>query len=161
MAEGERRSQVRHLLVHRPHRLVPQMARYLVAGLLALAVDLLTLFALRDFGLHHQLHALAGFSTGMVVSFWLSRRWVFAHEMAYSVWVSFALATFFTAVGVVLNAGVNEAVWQWLAARPELPIDLRDAPLVAKLPAAVLVMAWNFVGRRLVVFRIPPEEAGG
>lgn len=123
--------------------LLGEAARYLVASAAALAVDMLTLSALVEWGgLHYLPAATLGYLVGTFVAFFISVRWVFKHR---------AFNSLFTGLGVfaligLLGLGVNLLV-MWGAANA-----LHAPYLLAKVLAAGTSVLVNFSVRRAALF---------
>jgi putative flippase GtrA len=124
--------------------LAQQFVRYAVVGALAFAADFGTLWGLTEIGgLHFLVSAAVGFCVGLAVNYWLSIRWVFRSRSLASAPAEFGI---FAGVGIV-GLGLNELVL-WVATDW---IGLRY--LVSKCFAAALVLVWNFLARRHLLFR--------
>lgn len=121
----------------------PEIGRYFLASLLALAVDMgLLLLAARV--MHYLWAATLGFAAGIAVSYLLATRWVFAHRRLASMpQVEFASYALIGLAGLVLNNLSIHAGVAYL----ELPLWL------AKGFAAVVTFAFNFGVRRASLFR--------
>jgi len=125
-----------------PSRLA-ELARYFLASVLALALDLLVLTALVERAAWPvQAAAAAGFAAGTVLAFVLSLGWVF-RQRAFSHWHQGLLR--FALVGV-LGLGLNAALMA--AFHHGLSLDYR----LAKLGAAAFSFLFNYAARRLWLF---------
>lgn len=128
-------------LVERYGSIMEQVIRYGLVGAVATAIDLLGFVAMVDLGMAVLVAAGASFALGTLINYALCYRFVFVRDRyrrSEEILRLFAVS----AVGVGFNV---VSVWLLLAV---LPI----APLTAKIAAVPLVFAWNFLGRRWLVF---------
>ena len=127
--------------------ILAQFGFYLVVGGLSFFVDIGDFMVLRAFGMPLYLASIASFVLATIVNYFLSyilafKRGRFARgpEIARL----FAVA----GVGLALNTG-----FVWLFLRSDL-----FSEVLAKIAAVPLVLAWNFLGRRIFVFRADLPE---
>ena len=128
-------------LLERHGTLVEQVLRYGFVGGVATIADLGSFIAMVDLGVAVLLAAGASFALGTSINYALCYRYVFVRDCyrrSEEILRLFAVS----AVGVGLNV---LCVWSLLLALP-LP------PLAAKVAAVPLVFAWNYLGRRWLVF---------
>ena len=120
------------------------LARYFIASLVALAVDVATLSAcLRLLHLGLAWSASLGFVVGAAVAYLLSIRWVF-RQRAFG---DAPTLEFLTFVGIgVAGLGVTQLVL-WLGVT-----ELGLMPEAVKLAAAGLTFAFNYVARKSLLF---------
>lgn len=119
-----------------------QFGFYLVAGGLAFFVDIGAFMAMRAIELPLYLASIASFVLATIANYFLSYLLAFKRgRFARGAEIArlFAVA----GVGLALNTG-----FVWLFLRSEL-----FGEVVAKIAAVPLVLAWNFLGRRIFVFR--------
>ena len=122
-----------------------EFSRYFAVSLIGLLIDL-SIFsvALRFLGLSWFLAAVLGFSLGALVVWWLSVQLVFKNRvLARSPLVEFLG---FVAIGV-LGLGVTELVL-WVGVGV-----LKMQPELIKLAAAGVTFLFNFVLRKIILFR--------
>ena len=121
-----------------------ELLRYLLASAGALVVDAGSLYLFTEYaGLHYLVSAAIGFLLGMATIYLLSIGWVFSvrrvkkthHEM-----LIFAL------IGVV-GLGINELGLYLLTE------FLSFHYMISKLLVSCLVFSWNFLARKLILFR--------
>jgi putative flippase GtrA len=119
-----------------------ELVRYFAASGCALAADTgLYGLALR-LGASYQWGAVLGFSLGLVIAYLLSVRWAFDTRSVRDVRAEFALFALVGALGLVLTE-----LCLWVA------IDrLALHPMIGKLATAVVVFAFNFTLRKLILF---------
>lgn len=122
---------------------VVQFARYVVVGGAAFVVDFGTLALLhRVVGVHYLLSAAVGFTVGLVVNYLVSVRWVFTVRRVQRRSVELSVYALVGVVGLLLNQLTIGA----------LTAGLGLDPLVSKLVAGAVVLAWNFGARKLALF---------
>ena len=124
-----------------PPRIVGEALRFAMVGGVATAVHYAILYTLVEGARATPLLASSiGFIAGVIVSFFLNRRFTFTQETPL-------LASFFKyalvyAVGFVLNGFILQALiamgWNYFA---------------AQVAATLIVLCWNFLGARFVAFR--------
>jgi len=123
--------------------LVDQFARYLVVGGLAFALDFGCLFLITElFGVYYLASATIAFTVGLLTNYILSVVWVFPSRRTQNVAIEFAL---FALVGVV-GLGLNDLILWTLTDYGGLHY------LQSKLAATAVVLFWNFVARKLLLF---------
>lgn len=121
--------------------------RYLFTGGLAFVVDF-GLFALCLYVLewHYLLANLVGLVAGLVLNYALSVAWVFTacerklEKRKTAEFLVFALVGF-------IGVGLNELLML-------LMVDVFEwQEMLSKMAAAIVVLMWNFGGRKLILFR--------
>jgi putative flippase GtrA len=133
----------RVLLLEPTNVLLVQFFRYGFVGGIAFACDFGTLWGATSLlGLHYLISNIVGFSSGLLVNYWLSVHWVFEQRKFSRNSVQFGL---FALVGMV-GVGLNELVLWLLTERVGLHY------LVSKIAATVLVYLWNFSARKVLIF---------
>lgn len=120
-----------------------QFFRYCFVGGLAFLVDYGLLYLLSDkVGLHYLLSASIAFITGLVVNYLISTFWVFSESKYEDKRKEFAI---FAIIGVI-GLGLTEGL-MWLFT------DLAGLHyMLSKLITAALVLLWNFIARKLILF---------
>jgi len=127
--------------------LAGQFMRYLFTGGLAFAVDFgLFALCLYAFEWHYLLANLVGLVAGLVLNYALSVCWVFTacerklEKKKTAEFFVFALVGF-------IGVGLNEILML-------LMVDsLKWQEMLSKAIAAIIVLMWNFGGRKLILFR--------
>lgn len=123
------------------HKLVRQIATFAVVGAIATAIHYGVLIVLVEFGHTKPVTATTiGYCVGIVASFTLNRRFTF--QSTQPVALSFAKFAALYGIGMALNASIVAAL-----------TSLGVYYLLAQLAATALVLVWNFLGARYVVFR--------
>ena len=123
-------------------RLIQQIAKFGVVGILATLLDYGLLFALTEWaGLYYLLSSMLYFSISTIFNYVASVRWVFAVNQKYSKTRNFVLFVILSIIGLGLNAlamwlGVEFLHWHYM---------------IVKIGATALVMVWNFITRKKVL----------
>lgn len=124
------------------HAVVRQIGRFAIVGIIATAVHYAIMVALVETGRVAPVIATTiGYGFGIVVSYALNRRFTFAAQ-GTPVAKSFAKFVVLYGVGAVLNGAIVGGL-----------IALGAYYLLAQVIATGLVLIWNFLGARYVVFR--------
>ena len=129
----------------RSDRLGMQLFRYVVVGGVSFVVDYGLLYLLTErAGIHYLLSATCSFLAGLTVNYLISIRWVFGRSRSGSRLTEFLLFGVIGVVGLLLN---NLLLWL-------LTDGLQLHYMVSKLVTALLVLCWNFGGRKTVLSRL-------
>lgn len=120
-----------------------QFFRYTLVGRLAFVVDLVLLFVLTEYAhWHYLVSATLSFLAGLLVNYILSTQWIFRSSKIKNKKIEFIL---FGLIGVI-GLGLNNVLLYFFT-------DLIGLYyMLSKLITAVLVYAWNFLGRRYFLF---------
>lgn len=120
-----------------------QLLRYLFVGGAAFIVDFGLLYALTEWGnIHYTYSAGLSFTAGLIVNYAISVRWVFDSRRLKSRWGEFTVYAIIGIVGLGLNVSI---IWTFTD-------FLHFHYLVSKIVAAVLVLLWNFIMRKFILF---------
>lgn len=124
-----------------------QFVRYLFTGGLAFVVDFgLFVLCLCIFDWHYLLANLAGLIAGLVLNYALSVGWVFTACERILEKKKTAEFAVFALVGFV-GVGLNELLMF-------LMVDsFKWQEMISKMISAIVVLMWNFGGRKLILFR--------
>ena len=123
-------------------RLIQQIAKFGVVGILATLLDYGLLFALTEWaGLYYLLSSMLSFSISTIFNYVASVRWVFVVNQKYSKTRNFVLFVILSIIGLGLKAlamwlGVEFLHWHYM---------------IVKIGATALVMVWNFITRKKVL----------
>ena len=123
-------------------RLIQQIAKFGVVGILATLLDYGLLFALTEWaGLYYLLSSMLSFSISTIFNYVANVRWVFVVNQKYSKTRNFVLFVILSIIGLGLNAlamwlGVEFLHWHYM---------------IVKIGATALVMVWNFITRKKVL----------
>ena len=124
-------------------RLIQQILRFGVVGVLATLVDYAVLLILSQiFGMNAVLAAGISFCVSVVFNYVASMRFVFTHREDMS--ASREFVTFI--VLSIIGLGLNELI-MWIGTRAMGSSAL--AVTVVKAVATAIVMVWNFVSRKI------------
>lgn len=127
--------------------ILTQFGFYLVGGGLSFFVDIGAFMGLRAVGMPLYLASIASFVLATIANYFLS--YVLAFKRGRFARGSEIARLFAVAgVGLALNTG-----FVWLFLRSDL-----FSEALAKIAAVPLVLAWNFLGRRIFVFRAELPE---
>lgn len=120
-----------------------QFFRYTLVGGLAFVVDLVLLFVLTEYAhWYYLVSATLSFLAGLLVNYILSTQWIFRSSKIKNKKIEFIL---FGLIGVI-GLGLNNVLLYFFT-------DLIGLYyMLSKLITAVLVYAWNFLGRRYFLF---------
>lgn len=121
-----------------------QLFRYLFVGGTAFVVDAGCLFLLEMMGLNYLVAAVFAFISGLIVNFILSKMLVFkGAESGSSNGVEFLV---FAIIGVI-GLGLTEIIMYLCTEK------LSFYFMLSKIIAAIIVLIWNFVARKLILYR--------
>ena len=124
-----------------------QLARYSLVGGIAFVVDFgLFALCLYTFGWHYLLANLMGLTAGLTLNYALSIRWVFSDCRRRLEKRKLAEFSVFAIVGII-GVGINELLMLLL-------VDFFCIQeMASKMIAAIIVLLWNFCGRKLILFK--------
>lgn len=126
-----------------------QLFRYMIVGGIALVADTGILYILTQFfQIYYLISASLGFISGLVLNYLLSIVWVFNHRKVKKMYVEFAI---FAAIGLI-GLFWNELIMYLLVGKFGLYF------LYAKVMTAAFVFFWNFLARKVILFRETRKE---
>lgn len=129
------------------HALLGQFLRYFVTGGLASIADFgLFAIALYCFEIHYLVSNLIGLAAGNVINYLLTIGWVFSTEKRKMENHKFLEITIFLVIGLI-GMVFNESLMYVFVSTCEIH------EMLAKVSAAVIVLFWNFAGRKLILFK--------
>lgn len=120
-----------------------QFLRYVIVGGLSFLVDygLLYLFT-ETVGMYYLASATLSFMAGLVFNYLISTRWIFNNSKYANKMTEFTIYGVIGGVGLVFN---NLLLFTFT--------DMFHVHyMVSKLIVAAIVMIWNFVGRKIILF---------
>ena len=122
-----------------------QFLRYLFVGGIATVVDWGVLFLLTDFvHIYHMVSAIIAFIAGLITNFFLSKLLVFkANEARVNPVMEFIS---YAVIGVI-GLGITELIMFLFTNCWNIHY------MVSKVIATVIVLAWNYIARKLVVYK--------
>jgi len=139
-----------HSILGTPQRQVAmlQVALYLVVGGICFCIDIGGFIALRYLGVPILAASATSFTTATLANYFLCCAFVFRRGRFSRLEEVLRLFTI-----AVVGLGLNSAM-VWLLAE-----FLRVDPTLAKVLAVLPVFAWNYLGRRWIVFDGTPSSA--
>ena len=121
-----------------------QLFRYAFVGGFAFIVDFILLYILTEFAhLHSIISATIAFVAGLVVNYFISTQWIFRQSKLSNIVWEFIIYTIIGIIGLILNDLLLFIFTDYLHIHY----------MISKIITAVLVMGWNFVGRRTILFK--------
>lgn len=119
-----------------------EFLRYVIVGGTAFIIDFSTLYILTEFlHLHYLFSAVIGFIVGTIVNYNMSKKWAFKNTLE----ANFKAFLIFTLVGIA-GLGLTE-FGMWVGV-DKLDINYK----ITKIIVAAIVLIWNFILRKLLVF---------
>jgi len=121
-----------------------QFLRYIIVGGVSFVVDYGLLYLLTEYaGIHYILSATLSFIAGLIVNYVISINWIFRHSKLSNKTVEFTIYGIIGVVGLLFN---NLLLF--------LFTDIFQFHyMISKLIAAAIVLFWNFVGRKVILFK--------
>ena len=121
-------------------KLIQQIAKFSVVGVVAFVIDYGLLIALTEcVGINYLVSATVSFTVSVTFNYCASMRYVFAHKEGLSHWKEFLIFVVLSFVGLGINDGL-----MWVGTD-----FLGIVYFVTKLFATAVVMVWNFVTRKM------------
>lgn len=120
-----------------------QMFRYVFVGGIAFVVDFFFLWFFSDVcGIYYLISGVFSFIISVLVNYWMSTKWVFNQDNIENKVLEFNLFLLISAIGLVFTE-----ILLWLFT------DIFGMYyLISKIIAAILVMFWNFIARRIMFY---------
>lgn len=126
-----------------------QLIRYFVSGGVAFVVDASLLYLLTEVvGLHYLLSTVISYSVGLVITYLFSILWVFDNRSVNNKLAEFAI---FATIGV-MGLGLT-SFFMWL-----FTSCFGVFYLLSKIITTIIVFIWNFVAKKLLLFRRKKDE---
>ena len=139
-----RKNFVEKLLIAETSNFWTQLFRYVIVGGLSFVVDYGLLYALTEWaGMHYLLSATLSFVAGLLVNYFISTCWIFHKSKLNNKLAEFLIYSIIGVVGLLFN---NLLLYV-------LTDHLHLYYMLSKLIAAAVVLGWNFVGRKLILFK--------
>ena len=122
-------------------KLIDQILKFGVVGGLAFLIDYVLLYALTEFvGIHYLISSVISFTVSLIFNYILSIKWVFDVTKKQTV----KEITIFVILSVI-GLGINQVVMY-------VGSDLLNIYyMLTKIIATAIVMAWNFVTRKIFI----------
>ncbi len=133
-------------VVIRPSLPQGHIGRFLIVGIMCVALDLAVYLALVTSGLGRYPAKAGGFITGMILGFILNKTWTFRSRRA----VSREAAIYFVlyAISLLTNVGLNGVVLKY-----GTPMFGHATTATAFILATIVCTIFNFLGMRYITFR--------
>ena len=131
------------------------LLKFAIVGVLNTLIDLIVLNCLIVFfgvGVHGEMYILfksISFLAAVINSYILNKYWVFEHTESASVKET-SLFLFISIIGFVLNVGVSFGVFILIK---DTGIFLSLVPTISALCGTSVVLLWNFIGYKFIVFK--------
>ncbi len=126
-----------------------QLFRSTFVGGIATIADIALLYLLTEyFHIYYLVSAIASFTLGVTVNYFLSISWVFTNRGFKNKWAEFGAFTIIGITGLGLNIFF---IWVFTE-------YAHIHYLISKVIATILVFAWNFLSRKYFIFQSPVEE---
>lgn len=124
-------------------RLIEQILKFGVVGILAFAVDYGVLMVLSQvFGVRAVIAAGISFVVSVIFNYMASMRYVFSHREDMTPMREFVIFVVLSIIGLLINEAI---MWVGTARLGESGL----AVTVVKVFATAIVMVWNFVSRKI------------
>ena len=134
----------RKLFFYETSNWMVQFMRYIFVGGFAFVVDYFLLYICTELGrLHYLLSATLSFVVGLIVNYILSTKWIFTKSKISSTTIEFFVYGIIGVIGLILTDILLYIF-----------TDLMHIHyMISKIITAVIVMIWNFIGRRTILFK--------
>ena len=118
--------------------------RYIFVGGFAFIVDYSLLYLLTSWGgIHYIISATISFIVGLIVNYIISTHWIFKKSKLNNTAIEFLVYGIIGVIGLFLNDLLLYYFTDFM----------HYHYMVSKLIAAAIVMGWNFIGRRTILFK--------
>ena len=146
---------IRKIFMHESNSLIVQFFRYGIVGGIASAVDISVFYiAVNLADINHLIANTLSFSFGLIVNYFLSREWVF-NKKKHNARKDFLLFAVIGVLGLLLSNLILFILIDCNVLYKLLPVlDSNLTKLTAKLIAVFVVLFWNFIARKKIVFNI-------
>ena len=132
------------LLVNESNDWFTQLFRYVIVGGFAFIIDYGLLYVLTEYcHLYYIVSATISFIAGLVVNYLISTHWIFRHSKLDNRFVEFIIYGIIGVVGLLINNSMLYLLTDYLHVHY----------MISKLITAAVVMGWNFVGRKVILFK--------
>ena len=120
-----------------------QLFRYVIVGGFSFLIDYGLLYFLTEYAnFYYILSASISFIVGLIVNYILSTKWIFRKSRLKNTVLEFIIYGIIGISGLILNNSLLYIFTDFF----------QIYYMISKLITAVLVMGWNFVGRRIILF---------
>jgi putative flippase GtrA len=133
------------------HNILIQFFRYLFVGGTAFLIDYLLLIFLTDnIKVHYLVSAVISFIIGLTVNYSLSKLWIFNNNMQER---NVFLEIFVFLITGLIGLLFNELIL-WIFTE-KIMISYK----LSKLISAFIILLWNFLSRKYILFNNNPKES--
>ena len=120
-----------------------QLFSYVIVGGFSFLIDYGLLYFLTEYAnFYYILSASISFIVGLIVNYILSTKWIFRKSRLKNTVLEFIIYGIIGILGLILNNILLYIFTDFF----------QIYYMISKLITAVLVMGWNFVGRRIILF---------
>ena len=142
-------------------KILAEIVRFGIIGVLATLLDWGIFYVLTNFlGVYYVVSSVIGFCVSVIFNYLLSRAWVFHVTEKQNVVREFILFMITSIIGLGINTLVLWLCVEWLFVRMTflsvIPDDILE--LIGKAAATFVVMVWNYLIRKFLVFKKPARE---
>lgn len=135
---------IKKLFIYDTTNWIIQLFRYVFVGGFAFIVDYCLLFLLTEsLGIYYILSATISFIAGLIINYIISTQWIFKKSRLSNTAIEFIVYGIIGVIGLLLNDLILYLFTD----------IMHNHYMISKLIAAALVMGWNFVGRRTILFK--------
>lgn len=121
-----------------------QLFRYTFVGGFAFIVDYVLLYVCTEFaGIHYLLSATISFIAGLIINYAISTKWIFTNSKISNTLIEFTIYGVVGIIGLVLNDILLYIFTDYIGIHY----------MISKLVTAIIVMGWNFIARRAILFK--------
>ncbi len=140
---------IKKLFYETTDNVVFQMFRYVFVGGIAFIADWGSLFLITQCGVYYLVSAVISFIIGLIVNYILSKIFIFKKEQT-----DVNPVAEFIVYGIigVIGLGLTEVIMYLLTTVCGLYY------MISKVIAAIIVLIWNFVARKLTLYRKSKKE---
>ena len=132
------------LLIRDTNNIFAQLFRYAIVGGVSFVVDYGLLYVFTEWlSFHYLVSASLSFIAGLVVNYSISVKWIFRHSKLSNKSAEFTVYGIIGVVGLLLNNALMYLFTDYFQIHY----------MISKLLSAVIVLGWNFIGRRIILFK--------
>ncbi|MDD6237520.1 MAG: GtrA family protein [Clostridiales bacterium] len=137
-------------------KILAEIVRFGIIGVLATLLDWGIFYVLTNFlGVYYVVSSVIGFCVSVVFNYLLSRVWVFHVTQKQNLVREFVLFMITSIIGLGINTLVLWLCVEWLFVQMTflsvIPDDILE--LIGKAAATFVVMVWNYLIRKFLVFK--------
>lgn len=135
---------IKKLFVNETNNIITQLFRYGIVGGVSFIVDYGLLYVFTElFHFHYLISASLSFIAGLVVNYSISIRWIFKYSKLKNRSAEFTIYGIIGIVGLFLNNFLMYILTDFFHIHY----------MFSKLISATIVLGWNFIGRRVILFK--------